>query len=429
MLAHDVVGACERRGHEVARLRPHAPRHHRPALDRRRRRRLRARGRDQLRRLVRRRRRRGRRARRDGDQRHRRGAARGRRRARRRQLRLSLRPTTSLTAPPGSPTSSPTTRTRSAPTAAPSSAARLRSPIANERHFIVRTSWLYGHAGKNFVDTMLQLGAERDEVLVVNDQRGCPTSCVDLAEAIANLIETDDYGIHHIAGHRLLHLVRLRPGDLRPGRLRDPRDVDDDRDDGPQGAPAALLGARQRARQPHFELPPWQQSPAPLPRRPRAGGYHEMKLLVAGGAGFIGSTYVRRHLAENPDDEIVVLDKLTYAGRVENLADADQSRLRLVEADIADAAAVKPARSPAATRSSTSPPSPTSIARSTTPAPSSRPTSSAPTSCSRRPATPASATYRSPPTRSTARSRRAPSPRPRRSTPPRPTRPPRPAAT
>jgi dTDP-glucose 4,6-dehydratase len=65
-----------------------------------------------------------------------------------------------------------------------------------------------------------------------------------------------------------------------------------------------------------------------------------MKLLVAGGAGFIGSTYVRRHLAENPANEIVVLDKLTYAGRRENLAGADEARLSFVEADIADAEAV-----------------------------------------------------------------------------------------
>lgn len=65
-----------------------------------------------------------------------------------------------------------------------------------------------------------------------------------------------------------------------------------------------------------------------------------MKLLVAGGAGFIGSTYVRRHLAENPGDEIVVLDKLTYAGRRENLDGADSERLTFVEADIADAVAV-----------------------------------------------------------------------------------------
>jgi len=65
-----------------------------------------------------------------------------------------------------------------------------------------------------------------------------------------------------------------------------------------------------------------------------------MKLLVTGGAGFIGSTYVRRHLSESPDDEIVVLDKLTYAGRKENLAGAPEGRLGFVEGDIADPAAV-----------------------------------------------------------------------------------------
>ncbi|MBA2522064.1 MAG: dTDP-glucose 4,6-dehydratase [Solirubrobacterales bacterium] len=65
-----------------------------------------------------------------------------------------------------------------------------------------------------------------------------------------------------------------------------------------------------------------------------------MKLLVTGGAGFIGSTYVRRHLRENPGDEIVVLDKLTYAGRRENLTDAPAERLGFVEGDIADPAAV-----------------------------------------------------------------------------------------
>lgn len=71
---------------------------------------------------------------------------------------------------------------------------------ANPRHFIVRSSWLYGRGGKNFVETMLRLGSEQAEVLVVSDQRGCPTSCADLAAAIAELIETDELGIHHIVG-------------------------------------------------------------------------------------------------------------------------------------------------------------------------------------------------------------------------------------
>jgi dTDP-glucose 4,6-dehydratase len=61
-----------------------------------------------------------------------------------------------------------------------------------------------------------------------------------------------------------------------------------------------------------------------------------MRLLVAGGAGFIGSNYVRRRLRESPGDSIRVLDKLTYAGRRENLQDLPEDRFELVEGDIAD---------------------------------------------------------------------------------------------
>jgi dTDP-4-dehydrorhamnose reductase len=70
---------------------------------------------------------------------------------------------------------------------------------ANPRHFIVRASWLFGIAGKNFVETMLRLGKERPEVLVVSDQIGCPTYTRHLGEGIAELLERDDYGIHHMA--------------------------------------------------------------------------------------------------------------------------------------------------------------------------------------------------------------------------------------
>jgi dTDP-glucose 4,6-dehydratase len=61
-----------------------------------------------------------------------------------------------------------------------------------------------------------------------------------------------------------------------------------------------------------------------------------VKLLVAGGAGFIGSNYVRQRLAGHPDDAVRVLDKLTYAGRRENLEDLPGDRCELVEGDIAD---------------------------------------------------------------------------------------------
>jgi dTDP-glucose 4,6-dehydratase len=59
-------------------------------------------------------------------------------------------------------------------------------------------------------------------------------------------------------------------------------------------------------------------------------------LLVAGGAGFIGSCYVRHRLEAYPDDDVRVLDKLTYAGRPENLEGLPDDRVELVEGDIAD---------------------------------------------------------------------------------------------
>ena len=69
-----------------------------------------------------------------------------------------------------------------------------------DRYYILRTSWLYGHHGKNFVETMISL-AEKDEVKVVDDQIGCPTWTVDLADAIISFIDEDpDYGIYHACG-------------------------------------------------------------------------------------------------------------------------------------------------------------------------------------------------------------------------------------
>jgi dTDP-glucose 4,6-dehydratase len=66
------------------------------------------------------------------------------------------------------------------------------------------------------------------------------------------------------------------------------------------------------------------------------------RILVTGGAGFIGSTYVRAVLATRPDDEVVVFDKLTYAGREENLQDV-RDRIEFVHGAIEDRAAVREA--------------------------------------------------------------------------------------
>jgi dTDP-4-dehydrorhamnose reductase len=79
-------------------------------------------------------------------------------------------------------------------------AGEAETAAANKRYFIVRTSWLFGTAGSNFVDTMLALGQDQGDVVVVRDQVGCPTYTAHLADALVRLIGTTAFGIHHIAG-------------------------------------------------------------------------------------------------------------------------------------------------------------------------------------------------------------------------------------
>jgi len=63
--------------------------------------------------------------------------------------------------------------------------------------FIVRTAWLYGRKGKNFVKTMLQLAMQGRELRVVNDQRGTPTCTEDVAKQLMRLMSTELYGTYH----------------------------------------------------------------------------------------------------------------------------------------------------------------------------------------------------------------------------------------
>src|SRR5262249_54044836 len=74
-----------------------------------------------------------------------------------------------------------------------------------DRHVILRTSWVYGVYGTNFLKTILRLARERDELRIVADQRGCPTGTADLAEAILRIVPrlaADEplWGIYHFAG-------------------------------------------------------------------------------------------------------------------------------------------------------------------------------------------------------------------------------------
>lgn len=72
-----------------------------------------------------------------------------------------------------------------------------------EKYFIVRTAWVFGLNGKNFIKTMLKLGRSRDSITVVDDQIGSPTYTRDLAGLLVDMMETDKYGRYHATNEGL----------------------------------------------------------------------------------------------------------------------------------------------------------------------------------------------------------------------------------
>jgi dTDP-4-dehydrorhamnose reductase len=94
--------------------------------------------------------------------------------------------------------------TEDAPTAPRSAYGRSKLAgelaLAGANAAIVRSSWLFGPHGRNFVDTMRRLGAERDELAVVDDQIGCPTYTGHLAPALVAIAEQGTTGVLHVAG-------------------------------------------------------------------------------------------------------------------------------------------------------------------------------------------------------------------------------------
>ncbi len=72
---------------------------------------------------------------------------------------------------------------------------------ACKKAYIVRTSWLYGRYGKNFVKTIARVGKDKGKLTVVSDQRGNPTNALDLAYHILKIAISGYYGVYHVTGN------------------------------------------------------------------------------------------------------------------------------------------------------------------------------------------------------------------------------------
>jgi dTDP-4-dehydrorhamnose reductase len=133
-------------------------------------------------------------------------------------------------------------------------AARRLHPEA----YVVRTAWVFAPRGKNFVRTMLRLGAEREVVTVVDDQRGCPTYTGHLAAATRALLGACPPGTYHLAGGGSCSWFELAAATMRaaglPARVEPMRSADLDR---PAPRPACSVLRTEHGCTPR--LPDWRQ--------------------------------------------------------------------------------------------------------------------------------------------------------------------------
>jgi dTDP-4-dehydrorhamnose reductase len=133
---------------------------------------------------------------------------------------------------------------------------------ASDDHAIVRTAWLFGEGGKNFVDTILRLGAERDELSVVFDQVGSPTWTGHLAPALVDLAERPDAsGVFHAAGDGACSWFELA---IEAMRLRDLdcRVVAVTTEQFPRPAPRPAFSVLASEREDGVRLPDWHEGVA-----------------------------------------------------------------------------------------------------------------------------------------------------------------------
>lgn len=102
-----------------------------------------------------------------------------------------------------------------------------RTKLAGERlvladsnkAFVIRTAWLYGYKGKNFVKTMRSLGSKRESVMVVDDQLGNPTSANDLAYELLRIALTEDYGVYHVTGEGVCSWAQFAASIMEKSKL------------------------------------------------------------------------------------------------------------------------------------------------------------------------------------------------------------------
>jgi dTDP-4-dehydrorhamnose reductase len=144
-----------------------------------------------------------------------------------------------------------------------------------ERHTIVRTSWLFGPRGKNFVSTILRLAQQRPELRVVSDQRGSPTYTRHLAAKLAQLVEGKACGLCHVTGSGSCSWFEFAQSIVDQAGFREVRVVPVSSEEAARPAPRpanSVLESRRLRQLGLGLLPPWQEGLAQYLQERRQAG-------------------------------------------------------------------------------------------------------------------------------------------------------------
>ena len=229
----------------------------------------------------------------------------------------------------------------------------------NSATYILRTAWLYGRFGANFVYTMLRLMKNNDSVTVVDDQRGTPTYAPDLCTVIIRCIRADGsipFGIYHCTDQGDITWYDFAREIYRQGRglglLTQDCNV----------KPCTSEQFPAKVKRPAYSvldkskietafgitLPEWEVSLADFLEGQKPYSMRRLtNILVTGGAGFIGSNFIHVLLKKTPGfaGRIINLDSLTYAGNPVSLVDIEKDfggkRYFFEHVDITDRPAVE----------------------------------------------------------------------------------------
>ncbi len=208
--------------------------------------------------------------------------------------------------------------------------------------FIIRTAWLFGLGGENFINTMLDVAQSQKQAQVVSDQIGSPTSTSDLAKTLIDMANTNKYGTYHVVNEGFVDRASfVRYIYQKQNLLVGIKNILTENTSSKIKRPLnTKLNTDNLTKNGFSKLPSWQEATDEYLEKLQTQNFrynNYPNYLVTGGVGFIGSNFLLYMTAKYPDINFICLDKLTYAGDFNNIIPLlNLPNFKFIKGDITD---------------------------------------------------------------------------------------------